>query len=163
VVHDDVNRGGGAFKVVAPVLECLKDGKEFLIMGIIVQLRSSQGPGVVGNWTNLSVSASDRQDASDSVVRGISLHDDRGIRNKVGEDGHSSEGMLESVEGTSTVLGEVPRSIFPGEPGKRNHDVQVVEYKPAVEIGKVQEGRDVLHLSRFRPVGDSLDFVQGHS
>ena len=118
MVHDDVNRGGGAFEVVAPVLECLEDGKEFLIVGIIVQLWSSQGPQVVGNWTNLSISASDRQDASDGIVGGISFHDDRGIQNEVGKDGCSGEGMLESVEGTLTVLGEVPRSIFLGEPGE---------------------------------------------
>ena len=101
---------------MAPVPECLKDGKEFLIVGIIVQLRSSQGLGVVGDRTNLSIGASDRQDASDSVVRGIRFHDDRGVLNEMGKDGHSGEGMLESIEGTSTVLGEVPRSIFPGEP-----------------------------------------------
>ena len=136
MVRDDVNRGGGAFKVVAPVLECLEDGKEFLIVGIIVQLRSSQGPGVVGDRMNLSVGASDRQDASDGIVRGIRFHNDRGVRNEMGKDGCSGEGMLESIEGTSTVLGEVPRSIFLGEPGKRNHDVRVVEYKLEVEVGE---------------------------
>jgi len=81
----------------------------------------------------------------------------------VSEYGHSSEGVLESIERVSTVLREVPRSILPGEPGKRDHNVQVVEDELAVEIGKAQEGLDVLHLSRFRPVGDSLDFVQRHS
>jgi len=163
VVCDDVYRRGGAFKVVAPVPECLEDGEEFLIVGVIVQLRSSQGPGVVGDQTNLSVGAGDRQDTSDSVVGGISFHDNRGIWNKVGEDGRSSEGMLESIERTSTVLREIPRSIFPGEPGKRNHNVRVVEYKPVVEVGEAQEGLDVLHLSRFRPVGDGLDLVRRHS
>ena len=115
MVHDDVNRRGRAFEVMVPVLECFKDCKKFLIVGVIVQLRSSQGLGVVGDQTNLSISASDRQDTSDSIVRGVSFHDDRGIRNEVGEDGHSGEGMLESVEGTLTVLREVPRSIFLGE------------------------------------------------
>jgi len=52
---------------------------------------------------NLSISTSNRQDASDSVVRGISLHDDRGIQNEVGENGHSSEGVLESIERTSML------------------------------------------------------------
>jgi len=111
VVHDDVNRGGGTFKVVVPVPECLEDDKEFLIVGVIVQLRSSQGPGVVGDQTDLSICTGNRQDASDGVVRGISFHDDRGIRNEVGKDGRSGEGVLESVEGMSTVLGEVPRSV----------------------------------------------------
>ena len=94
MVRDDVNRGGGAFEVVAPVPECLEDGKEFLIVGVIVQLRSSQGLGVVHDWANFSVSTGNRQDASDGVVGGISFHDDRGIRNKVGEYGCSGEGML---------------------------------------------------------------------
>jgi len=44
--------------------------------------------------------------------------------------------MLESIEGTLTVLREVPRSIFPGEPGKGNHNIRVVEYEPAVEVGE---------------------------
>jgi len=136
VIHDDIYRRGGAFEVVVPVPECLEDGEEFLIVGVIVQLRSSQGPGVVGDWTNLYVSTSNRQDASDSVVRGISLHNDRGIWNEVSEYGRSGEGMLESIEGTSTVLGEVSRSIFLGEPGERDHDVRVVEYKLAVEVGE---------------------------
>jgi len=81
----------------------------------------------------------------------------------VSEYRHSGEGVLESVEGTSTVLREVPRSIFPGELGERDHNVRVVEYKPAVEVGEAQEGLDVLYLSRFRPVGDGLDLVRRHS
>ena len=100
MVRDDVNRGGRAFKVVAPVPECLEDGKEFLVMSVVVQLWSSQSLRVVGDQTNLSVGAGDKQDASDSIVGGISFHDDRGIWNEVGEDGCSSEGMLESIEGT---------------------------------------------------------------
>jgi len=80
----------------------------------------------------------------------------------VGENGHSSEGVLESIEKTSTVLREISRSIFPGELGERDHDVQVVEYKLVVEVGKPQEGLDVLYLLRFRPVGDGLDLVWSH-
>jgi len=132
-------------------------------MGVIVQLQSSQGPGVVCNQANLSVGASNRQDTSNSVVGGISFHDDRGIQNKVGEYGCGGEGMLEGIKETLTVLGEVPRSILPCELGEGNHNVGVIEYEPAVEVGKAQEGLDVLYLSRFRPIGDGLDLVQRHS
>jgi len=41
--------------------------------------------------------------------------------------GNSGESMLKSIEQTSTVLGEIPRSILPGELGKRDHDVRVVK------------------------------------
>jgi len=163
VVSDDVNRGGGTFEVMAPVLECLKDGKKFLIVGVVVQLWSSQGPGVEHYWTDLSVGAGDRQDTSNSVVRGVRFHNDRGVRNKVSEYECGSEGVLESIESTSTVLGEDPRSIFLGEPGEWNHNIRVVEYKPAVEVGKSQEGLNVLYLMRFRPIRDGWYFVRRHS
>jgi len=163
VVSDDINRGGRALKVMVPVPECLKDGKEFLIMGVIVQLWSSQGPGVECYWTDFSIGAGDRQDTSDGIVGGIRFHNDRGIWNKVSKDGCSGEGMLESIESVLTVLGEDPRSIFPGEPGERDHNVRVIENEPAVEIGESKEGLDVLYLTRFRPIGDGLDFVRRHS
>jgi len=163
VVGDDVNRGGRTLKVMAPVPECLEDGKEFLIVGVIVQLRSSQGPGVECYRTDLSVGAGDRQDTSDSIVRGIRFHDDRGFRNKVSEYGRSGEGVLESIENALTVLGENPRSIFLGESGKRDHNIGVVENELVVEIGESKEGLDVLYLARFRPIGDGLDFVRRHS
>jgi len=83
VVCDDINRRGRTFKVMTPVPECLEDGKEFLVVGVVVQLQSSQGPGVECYRTDLSVGAGDRQDTSDSVVRGVRFHDDRGVRNKV--------------------------------------------------------------------------------
>ena len=66
---------------------------------------------------NFSVHTGDRQDTCDSIVRGIGFHSDRGVWDEVGEDGCSSEGVLEHVEGASTVLREIPGSIFPGEPG----------------------------------------------
>ena len=163
MVGNNVDRRGGAFKVMTPVPECLKDSKEFLIVGVIVQLRSSQGLGVEHYQTDLSIGAGDRQDTSDSVVRGVHFHNDRGVWNKVSEYRHGSEGVLESIESALTVLRENPRGILPGEPGKRDHNVKVVENEPVIEVGKSQEGLDVLYLTRFRPIGDGLYFVQRHS
>ena len=154
MVSDDINKRGRAFKVMMPVPECLKDGKEFLIVGVIVQLWSSQGPGVESDQMDFSVYAGNRQDASDGIVRGICFHDDtvtpkplsitnhnglctairvsdgkgfwshcRGVQNKVSKYGHSSEGVFESIESALTVLGEDSRSIFPGDLGKRDHNI----------------------------------------
>ena len=78
------------------------------------------------------------------------------------EDGHGGEGMLESIERSMTLLREVPRSIFPGELGQGNHDVRVIKDKLAVKVCEAQEGLDILHLARFRPVTDSGYFVRGH-
>jgi len=162
VVGDNINRRR-AFKVMAPIPECLKDGKEFLIVGVIVQLWSCQGLGVESNQTDLSICAGNRQDTSDCVVRGIRFHNDRGVWKKMSEYGHGSEGVLKSIESASTVLGEDPRSIFLGELDRRDHNVRVIEDELAVEVGKSQEGLDVLYLIRFRPISDRLDFVWRHS
>jgi len=72
---------------------------------------------------DLSICTGNRQDASDGVVRGICFHNDRGVWNEVGKNGRSGECMLERIESTSTVLGKDPRGVFPGEPGKGDHDV----------------------------------------
>ena len=91
-------------------------------MGVVVQLQSSQGTGVEHYKMDLSIKAGDRQDTSDYIVRGICFHNDRGVWNKMDKDECSGEGVLESIKSTSTVLGEDPRSIFLGEPGKRDHN-----------------------------------------
>jgi len=36
VIRDDIYRRGGAFEVVAPVLECFEDSKQFFIVGVVV-------------------------------------------------------------------------------------------------------------------------------
>ena len=35
----DIDGGGRAFEIMLPVLECLEDGEQLLIMGIIVELQ----------------------------------------------------------------------------------------------------------------------------
>jgi len=98
VVCDDIDRRGGAFEVVAPVPECFEDSKQFLIMGVLVHLRSGQSLGVVSDQTDFSVGAGNRQDTGDSIVGGIGFHDDRDIQNEVSENGHSGKGMLKCIE-----------------------------------------------------------------
>jgi len=61
VVCDDVYGRGGTFEVVAPVPECFEDSKQFLIVGVIVQLQSSQGLRAVCDWMDLSIDAGNRQ------------------------------------------------------------------------------------------------------
>ena len=38
MISHDINGGGGALKIVLPVLEHLKDGEQLLIMDIVVEL-----------------------------------------------------------------------------------------------------------------------------
>ena len=42
VVSDHIDQRGGALEVMPPVLEGLEDGQQFLVMGVIIQLRGRQ-------------------------------------------------------------------------------------------------------------------------
>ena len=59
VVRDNIYGEGGAFQVMTPGGECLKDCQELLIVSIVVQLRSSEGAGVKSDRVDLIVEASD--------------------------------------------------------------------------------------------------------
>ena len=51
-----------------PGPEGLMNGQQFLIMGIIVELQSGQGPRVVHDGANLLIQTTDGEDASDGIV-----------------------------------------------------------------------------------------------
>ena len=136
MVRDDIHRSCGTLEVMVPSPECFKDSKQFLVMSIIIQFQSHQSPGVKGDRTKLTISAGNRKYTSDGVVRGISLHSNRGIRNEVSEDGCGGEGMFEGIEGATTLFGEIPRSILLGELGQWDRDVGIIKDKLAEKFAK---------------------------
>jgi len=52
MIHDNVDEISWAFQVVLPNFESFKDGKQFLIMCVIVQLCCSESAGVKGHRMN---------------------------------------------------------------------------------------------------------------
>src|SRR6267154_1077571 len=117
---------------------------------------------VVGDQSDraeLIIRTLDRENTSDGIIGGISLNDNGHIRHPVRKHRSSGEGGLESGESSPTIVGEVPRGIFASKTSEGNHDVGVVINEPPIEIGEAQEGLNVLHLARLRPVTDRLDFV----
>ena len=46
MIRDHVNWDTGAFEVVPPNTEGLKDSKEFLVVSVIIELRCREGTGV---------------------------------------------------------------------------------------------------------------------
>ena len=49
IIHNNVNGIGRTFQIVPPNLESFKDGKQFLVMYVIVQLCYSESARVKGN------------------------------------------------------------------------------------------------------------------
>ncbi|KIK78553.1 hypothetical protein PAXRUDRAFT_163699, partial [Paxillus rubicundulus Ve08.2h10] len=108
--------------VMVPGAKCLVDGKEFFVMGVIVEFRSGEGPGVECDRAEFDIRAADGKDASDGIVRGVSLNDDRGIRHPM-----------------PAFVGEVPQGIFVSEASERNNNVRVVINEMTIEVGKTEE------------------------
>ncbi|KIK75997.1 hypothetical protein PAXRUDRAFT_74074, partial [Paxillus rubicundulus Ve08.2h10] len=155
VVHDNVDW-------MVPGVECFMDGEEFFIMGVIVEFQSGEGLGVECDRAEFIIWAVDGKDTSDGVVRGVSLDNDRGIRNPMSKNGSGSEGIFQVPESGAAFIGEVPRSVFPSEVSKQNNNVRIIEDEAAVEVGKTKEGLDVSDFLRFQPISDSFDSVSRH-
>jgi len=117
-----------------PNLESFEDGKQFLVMCVVVQLRRSKSAGVKGKWVNFIIFINNGEDCSESIVRGISFHDELSIENPMSKDGNGGKCFIERVESIYTGEVELPRNVLPGEVCQWNNNVQVVKDEPAVKV-----------------------------
>ena len=100
---------------MSPNLEDFKDGKQFLVICVVVQLCRSKSARVKGNWMNFIIFINNREDCSESIVRGISFHNELSIRNPMSKDKSRGKCFLERVESILTEEVELPRNVLLGE------------------------------------------------
>jgi len=62
MIHNNVNGIGWTFQIVLPNLESFKDGKQFLVMCVVVQLCCSESVRVKGNWMNFIIFINNKED-----------------------------------------------------------------------------------------------------
>jgi len=68
MICNNVDRIGQIFQIVLPNFESFKDGKQFLVMCVVVQLRCSESARVKGNWVNFIIFINNGEDCSESIV-----------------------------------------------------------------------------------------------
>jgi len=134
MIHNNVNGIGQTFQIVLPNLEGFKDGKQFLVMYVIIQLRYGKSVRLKSNWMNFIIFINNQEDCSKGIVRSIGFHDELSIRDLISEDRCGGECFLERVESILTGGVELPRNVLLGEMCQWNDNVQVVEDKPAVKV-----------------------------
>ena len=163
VISDHIDRRTRAFKIVSPRSERLVDCKQFLVMGVIVQLRSGEDPRKIGDRPDLVVRTTEREYASNGIIRDVGFYDHRKVQRPMSENGSRGEGVLEFAKGGATGVAEIPGGTFMGEPNQRSDNVGVVIYEPTIEVSKSQEGLNVLNLRRLRQVLYGLHLDRRHS
>ncbi|KIM64209.1 hypothetical protein SCLCIDRAFT_115682, partial [Scleroderma citrinum Foug A] len=154
VIGNNIHWGGRALQIVSPGFEGLENSEMLLVMRVVVQLRRGECARVEGDQPNLTIGTGDGQDTGDRIVQSISFDGDRGARLIVSNDGSSCKGLLQPIEGVSTVLREIPGGILLSKP--------IIKYEATVEVREAKEGLDILHLAWFRPIANSGDFVLQH-
>ena len=125
---------GQTFQIVSPNLEGFKNGKQFLVIYVIIQLCYSKSARIKGNWMNFIISVNNRENCSESIVRGISFYNELSIGNPMSEDRCRGECFLERVESIFTGGVKLPRSVLPGKTYQWNDNVWVVEDELAVKV-----------------------------
>ena len=92
--------------------------------------------GVKGNWMNFIFFIYNRKNYSESIVQGISFHNELSIRDLVYKNKSRDEYFLKKVESIMAGEAKLPRDILPGEICQWDDNVQVVEDKLVIKISK---------------------------
>jgi len=115
MICNNIDGIGQTFQIVLPNLESFKDGKQFLVMCVVVQLRYSEGVRVKGNWMNFIIFINNGEDYSESIVRGIRFHNELSIGSPMSENKCEGKCFLERVESILTGGVKLSRNVLPGE------------------------------------------------
>ena len=78
--------------------------------------------GVEHNGVQLARMGCNGQNGCKRVVRGVSLDCDLSVQDPMGQDRSGSEGLLECIEGGTTLISKVPRNILVCEVCEQDND-----------------------------------------
>ena len=86
MIHNNIDGISQTFQIVLPNLESFKDGEQFFVICVVVQLYCSESVRVKGNWMIFIIFINNGEDCSKSIVRSISFHNELSIGNPMSED-----------------------------------------------------------------------------
>ena len=162
VICNNVDRSTKAFKIMSPDTEGFKDCQQFFVVSVVVELQGSKSPRVISHGVDFTGVSFNGEDGAKGVVRGISLDNDRSIRDPMSEDRCGGKGELQEFKSTLSLVREIPWSSLPGKPCEWDHDVRVPGDKSLVKVSEAQERLNVLHFARFWPILYCLNFGLVH-
>src|SRR5882724_9360163 len=130
-------------------------------MDIIIEFRGRKCPGVECNRVQVAIRSRNGKDSSECIVRGISLDCNLCVRDPMGKDQSCGESLFKCFKGGMALIKEMPGGTLAGKTHERDCDFRISINETTVEIGKAEEGLNVLDFSWNWPILDNLDFVRG--
>ena len=85
MIRNDVDWDFGAFQVVSPLVEGIKNGEEFFVVHVVVEFSADKGPRVKGDQVYLAVRSNGGKDSCQGIVRSVSFDDERLAQNVMRE------------------------------------------------------------------------------
>src|SRR5882724_3925795 len=131
-------------------------------MDIVVKFWGRKHLGVECNGVQVTIGSRNGKDRSECIVRGISLDCDLSVWDPMGKDQSCCESLFKCFKGGMALIGEMPGVTLAGKMREQNCDFGISVNEMTVEIGKAEEGLNVLDFLWNWPILDDLDFVQGH-
>jgi hypothetical protein len=163
VVRENLQLVNGAFAVSSSVFESIDDGKKFLVVDFIVDLRRLELPGVEGDWVQAILVISLGKDSSEGKVRRIRFDDDRPLGVEVCEDRRSGETEFKFVERSGALICPFQSLRFSLREFRQGTGIsRVIPDEASVDVSETQKGLGFSQGSGVLPVKYRLDLFLGH-
>src|SRR5882724_6897291 len=128
-------------------------------MDIVIEFQGRKSPGVECNRVQVTIRSRNGKDSGECIVRGVSLNCNLSVWDPMGKDQSCGESLFKCFKGRMALIGEMPGGTLVGKMHKQNCDFRISVNETMVEIGKAEEGLNILDFSWNWPILDDLNLV----
>jgi len=139
-------------------------------MDIVIEFWGRKCPGVECNRVQVAIGSHNGKDSGECIVRGISLDCNLSVRDPMVRTGAVVKAFFKCFKGGMALIREMPGGTLVGKTCERDCDFRISVNETMVEIGKAEEGLNVLdfrgtsqswiiwtlYRAMVRPSGDSI-------
>src|SRR5882724_8696035 len=115
-------------------------------MDIVIEFWGRKSPGVECNRVQVAIRSRNGKDSGKCIVRGISLNCDLSVQDPMGKDQSCGESLFKCFKGGMALIREMPGGTLAGKMRERDCYFGISINETTVEIGKAEEGLNVLDL-----------------
>jgi hypothetical protein len=140
--------------------KAIKNSEEFLIVRVIVEFRSHKCAAPESNGMEFTVDSKNGENARNSVVGCVHFDHNLMARNPMMEYRSSRKRAFKNVEGRLTSGCPIPPFASTSEASEWNSNAGIAVNEVPIEVTKAEEGLNVLHFLRHRPIRNGANLVR---